>query len=62
MEPEKKFKNLSLQYRNYLDEVNKILISYNPKIKYSFIDINNYYRMINDINNKGVVTNQSKYL
>jgi predicted nucleic acid-binding Zn-ribbon protein len=52
MEPEKKFKNLSLQYRNYLDEVNKILISYNPKIKYSFIDINNYYRMINDINNK----------
>jgi hypothetical protein len=61
MEPEKKFKNLSLQYRNYLDEVNKILISYNPKIKYSFIDINKYYNMVNDINNRLLILENDIY-
>jgi hypothetical protein len=61
MEPEKKFKNLSLQYRNYLDEVNKILISYNPKITYSFIDINKYYNMVNDINNRLLILENDIY-
>ena len=61
MEPDKKFKNLSTQYRNYLDEVNKILISYNPKIEYSFKDLNNYYNMINDINTKLLIVEKDIY-
>jgi hypothetical protein len=52
MEREKKFKNLSAQYRNYLDEVQKILITYIPTKEYSFKELNNYYNMINDVNTR----------
>jgi len=52
METDKTFKNLSTQYKNYLNEINNVLINFNPKKNYSFLEINNYYNSINDINNK----------
>ena len=46
MEPDKKFKNLSSTYRKYLDEVEKLLASYDTKKVYEFNDLNNYLMKI----------------
>ena len=61
MEREKKFKNLSAQYRNYLDEVNKVLIAYDPSKEHSFKELNNYYNMINVINIRLLIVEKDIY-
>lgn len=52
MEQDKKFKNLSSLYKNYLDQVEKILANYDIKKIYEFKDLNNYYNLVNDVNTK----------
>lgn len=55
MEKEKKFSNLPAEYRNYLDEINKVLINYDLNKNYSFKEINSMYQTINDINEKKLI-------
>jgi hypothetical protein len=52
MEKEKKFLNLSAAYRNYLNEIDKILLNYDITKSYNFKEINSFYDQINNINNK----------
>jgi hypothetical protein len=52
MATEKKIINLSSQYKNYLDEVHKVMLNYDINKIYSFIELNKYYNTINEINNK----------
>ena len=55
MEKDKKFKNLSSQYKNYLDEISKILVTYDVKKEYSFQEINTIYNIISNINEKHLI-------
>ena len=49
---DKKFKNLSNEYKKYLIEVDKILNKFEIIKEYSFKDINELYNRIDNINNK----------
>jgi hypothetical protein len=55
MEKEKKFKNLSEQYRNYLNEIDGILRNFNITITYPFNILNDYYTQINIINDRRLI-------
>lgn len=55
MEKEKKFKNLSEQYRNYLNEIDGILRNFNITITYPFSILNDYYTQINSINDRRLI-------
>jgi len=55
MEKDKKFKNLSSQYKNYLDEISKILVTYDVRKEYSFQEINTIYNIISNINEKHLI-------
>ena len=55
MEKEKKFKNLSEQYRNYLNEIDGILRNFNINITYPFSILNDYYTQINSINDRRLI-------
>jgi len=55
MEKDKKFKNLNSQYKNYLEEISKILSSYEVKKEYSFQELNLIYNMISNINEKNLI-------
>lgn len=52
---DKKFKNLSAQYKNYLDDVNNFLKTFDYNKNSEFKDINNLYNMINDLNDKHLI-------
>jgi len=49
---QKIFKNLSTDYKKYLSEIDKLLISYNISSKYTFSQLNKLYNDINGINTK----------
>ena len=52
---DKKFKNLTAQYKTYLESINVVLKDFNPKKEYSINEINLLYNSINDINIKQLI-------
>ena len=55
MEPEKKFKNLNARYNKYLEELSKILNTYNEKKEYSFQEINAIYELVSKKNQDNLI-------
>jgi len=47
---DKTFKNLSTEYKKYLTEIEKLLINYKLEEKYTFTQLNKFYRDINGVN------------
>lgn len=55
MELEKKFKNLNARYNKYLEEVSKVLNTYDEKKEYSFQEINTIYDTVSKINQDNLI-------
>ena len=55
MELDKKIKNLNARYKNYLDEISKVLITFDIKKEYSYQEINTIYEIISKINEKNLI-------
>ena len=58
---DKKFKNLSTEYKKYLTQVEKILKNYDQKKELSFKEINDLYNRINDINTQLLIVEKDIY-
>jgi dsDNA-specific endonuclease/ATPase MutS2 len=58
---DKKFKNLSTEYKKYLTQVEKILKNYDQKKELSFKEINDLYNRINDINIQLLIVEKDIY-
>jgi len=58
---DKKFKNLSPEYKKYLIQVEKIIKLYDQKTELSFKDINELYNRINDLNIQSLIVEKDIY-
>ena len=55
VEKDKNFTNLNSRYKTYLEEIEKILASFDVRKEYSFDEINQKYKIISQINTKNLI-------